>query len=755
MFEQRDKRHNEAPKQPEGEHTANDGQAANDEVRQRHGRLVSLMREELGLQYEERFQMAVDEDFHDHLQWTVEDASALMARGQAPAVFNEGRLSIEWITGTEKRNRIDYKILPREPNDEKGAEVQTKVVKYTDDVNLSRFHRSRAFKQAAVSGLGWLEEGINTEPDQEIIYSGSVDWRDVIRDSRSREVDYNKDGRYLFRRRKLDLDYVIALMPQSKGLLLGSSYVRDNDDPDEITEKWYLGERLTAAHDQDYATRLPSSYRDRGAYIGTSQMDGGRRSAVDLIEAWYKEPEEVQVFMDGPFAGKVADERNIQMAKAKSEGWRVYKSVRWVMRCMIMTEEHWLWDGPSPFQHNKFPLIPVWAYRRAGDGMAYGVWRGMRDAQVDINKRMSKALWAASANQVIADDDAVEDVEEARQEIARPDAWIAKKRGAELKKLESTADVQTSLQLADRSRMHLQNVSGVTPENMGRDTNASSGKAIIAKQSQGGMTTAELFENLRLSIQLAGQLRLSNIKQFMTARKVIRILGEAKPVEYLTINEFDPETGEFLNDVTATQADFIVSEQDWRANLQAAALEQFIELLKVIGPVAPNAVVNLLDLIVEQFDLPMKDEIVRRVRELNGQRDPTKNPTPEEQAAKQAAQEQVAAEQKLMMERVMAELAEIRAKTAQSDATATAKQVEALYMALQAGQIVATVPGVAPVADTIAKSAGFKDQDAATPAIPAAPQMPTMPAVPDAVQADGGMTGIETPQNDGAIPPQL
>lgn len=757
MFEQRDPRHNEAPKQPDGEFAAKDAQGANDEVRQRHGTLVSLMHEELDLQYEERFQMAVDEDYHDHLQWRVEDAAELMARGQSPLVFNEGRLSVEWITGTEKRNRIDYKILPREKGDDQGAEVQTKVVKYTDDVNLARYHRSRAFKQSVVSGLGWLEEGINTEPDQEIILSGSVDWRDVIRDSRSKDVDYNKDGRYLFRRRKLDLDYVIALMPEAKAKLLGSSYVRDNDDPDELTEKWYLGERLTAAHDQEYATRLPSSYRDRGAYIGTSQVDGGRRSAVDLIEAWYKVPEEVNVFMDGPFAGKVADERNVQMAKAKSEGWRMYKSVRWNMRVMIMTEECWLWDGPSPFAHNKFPLIPVWAFRRAGDGMAYGVWRGMRDAQMDINKRMSKALWAASANQVIADDDAVEDVDEARQEIARPDAWIRKKRGAELKKLENTADVQTSLALADRSRMHLQNVSGVTPENMGRDTSATSGKAIIAKQSQGGMTTAELFENLRLAVQLAGQLRLSNIKQFMTSRKVIRILGEAKPVEYLTINEYDPETGEYLNDVTATQADFIVSEQDWRANLQAAALEQFIELLKVIGPVAPNAVVNLLDLIVEQFDLPMKDEIVRRVREVNGQRDPTKNPTPEEEAAKEDQAKKAALEQKLMLERVMAEIAEVRAKVAQSDATAVAKQVEALYMALQAGQIVATVPGVAPVADAIAKGAGFKDRGGQDPNIPVAAPAPVpqqqMPPVPEAQQADGAMAGIETPANDGAMPP--
>jgi len=721
-------------------------------MQERHGVLISTLHEEMDLQAEERYQMAVDEDFHDHLQWTVDEAQELMDRGQAALVYNEGRLSVEWITGTEKRNRVDYKILPREKSDEQGAEVLTKTVKYTDDVNMARFHRSLAFKQSVVAGLGYLEESINIEPDQELIFSGSEDWRNVIRDSRSRDIDYNKDGRYIFRRKKLDLDYAIALLPKCRETLLGSSYTRDSEDTDELTERWYLGERLTAAHDYDYSLRLPMGQRDRGAYVGTSQADMGRRTAVDLIEAWYKVPETVKVFSGGPMMGKIADERDQRAKAAIDEGWPLYETVAWRMRVMICTEASPLWDGPSPFKHNKFPLIPVYAYRRRGDGMCYGVWRGMRDAQKDLNKRMSKALWSASSNRVFADKGAVDDVDEARAEIARPDAWIEINSNKNIKPVENTTDVNVSLQLADRSRMHLQNVSGVTQENLGRDTNATSGKAIIAKQSQGGTTTAELFESLRISIQIAGQIRLSNIAQFMTQQRVIRIVGQHKPVEWLTINEINPDTGEVLNDITAAQADFIVSEQDWRANLQAAALEQFIELLKVIGPVSPQAVVNLLDLIVEQFDLPMKDEIVARVREINGKRDPTKNPTPEEQAALEDKQKQAEAEKQLTMERVMAEIAEIKARVSDMDAKKVKSLIESMYSALQAAQIVATVPGVAPVADEIAKGAGFQDQGGQDPNIPAPAQQVPMQPPPELMQGDGAAAGIETMQNDGVMP---
>lgn len=90
-------------------------------------------------QYEERQQMQIDEDYYDHLQWRPDDARDLMERGQAPLVFNEARQIIDWISGTEKRMRKEHKVLPREPNDECGAELKTKLIQYTDDVNMSRF----------------------------------------------------------------------------------------------------------------------------------------------------------------------------------------------------------------------------------------------------------------------------------------------------------------------------------------------------------------------------------------------------------------------------------------------------------------------------------------------------------------------------------------------------------------------------------------------------------------------------------------
>lgn len=727
-----------------------------DETRRRHGVLMECLSQEEDWQAEERYQMSVDEDYHDHLQWSEEDALELINRGQAPLVFNEGRLTVEWISGTEKRTRIDYKVLPREDGDEAGADIKTKIVKYTDDVNLAPFHRSKAFKQAVIGGLGWLEEGINIEPGKERIYCASVDWRHVWRDSKSRELDYNDDARYLFRRKRLDLDYAIALLPDQREHLERAADARE----EEVEDEWFLGQRLTSAHDLDYANHTPMQARDRYAYIGTGYADSGRREAVNLIECWYKVPETVRVFSGGPLAGKVFNDADPRHLEQQLDGWSMYQSVAWRMRCMIATEDAPLWDGSSPFRHGRFPLVPIYAYRRARDGMCYGVWRGMRDPQYDLNKRMSKALWAASANRVVAKKGAVEDVEEARTEAARPDMFLEVNDPANIRFEKNAADVQFSMELANQDRMMIRTVGGVTGENLGHDTNATSGKAILAKQEQGSMTTADLFDNLRLAVQLAGKLRLSHIEQFMTERQVIRIVGKNKPVEWLVVNEYDPETGEYRNDITAREADFIVSEQDYRASLQQAALEQLTAMMGQIAAYAPQVVLSVLDLLVDLADIPNKDEMVARIRKATGQRDPAKKPSPDEMAAEQAAQQKQQVQERLGFAKLEADLKETLAKIGKLDSDKAKAAVETLYSAIQAAQIVTLNPGVAPVADVIAKGAGFQDQGGDDPQIPqpgAAPaaqpaqSVQPAPVAPPLQQADGVRTGIQTPAADGVM----
>jgi len=739
-------------------------------LRQRHGTLMQCLRDEAELQAEERTQMAIDEDYYDHLQWREEDAQVLMARGQAPLVFNESRQTIDWMAGMQKRMRTDFKILPREANDQQGAEAKTKVFKYVSDANLEQWHVSRAYKQAVTGGLGWLEEGINTDPTQEQIYVGSEDWRNVFRDSRCLDFDINRSGRYLFRKKRTDLDYAVALFQHAKDHLrqMSSGTLESLDRQDDI---WYLGERLTGSTDIGALwDRLPGRYRDRSAYIGgPGAADRGRRLAVDLMECWYRVPQPAQFFRAGPLRGQEFDPRNPGHAQIQSDRWAIQQAVVMRMRVMIATESAPIWDGKSPFKHQSFLLVPVWGYRRGRDGMCYGLMRGMRDLNDDINKRASKSLHAASSNRMTYEKGAFDDPEQAREEAARPDMALEVNGSLQRVRFEKpSADMQMNMELLSFDREMMRNVGGVTQANLGQDSRAISGKAIGLQQDQGSLTTSELPDNLRLARQIAGRLRLAHIEQFMTQPQVIRILGDASPIEWMPVNQEQPD-GSVLNDLAASQADFIIAERDYRESFAQAAMEEMMELLGKIATYAPQVVMNVLDLVVDSAEIRNKDEWVARIRALNGQRDPTKRPTPEEQQA-QAEKDAIAKEQQqLGMEQLRLSLEELRAKIGKLDTEALLKRVESMYSALQAAQIVALTPGVAPVADTIAAGAGFKDQGGQDPNIPApaggvpgvAPGQPGLPGnqvnpdraattegapLPDTAHGlDGVRGGIQTP----------
>jgi hypothetical protein len=724
---------------------------ANEATEKRHATLMTTLRDERDLQGEERLQMAIDHDYYDHLQWREEDAQLLMDRGQAPLVFNESRQTIDWVSGMQKRMRMDETVLPREQADQTSAEIKSKVFKYVSDANLAQWHESKSYKQMVIGGLGWLEEGINTDPGATVIYSGSEDWRNVYRDSRSRQFDL-KDARYMFRRKQTDLDYAIALLPDAKQHLVQQAGISDVEhgaaNGDDV---WYLGERLTGSTDMVGNNSLGHQFRDRSAYIGGSEVkDSGRRLSVNLIECWYRVPESIKVFASGPQRGKEFDPKNPGHAQLETDRWKMYAAVTQRMRVMIATESAPLWDGKSPLRHQNFLLVPIWGYRRGRDGMCYGLMRGMRDINDDINKRASKAIYAASSNRMIYKKGAFKDIEIARQEAARPDMALEVDHLENVRFEKPQADMAMNFELLSFDREMLRNVGGVTDANLGRDSNAISGKAIGLQQDQGSLSTSELPDNLRLAKQLAGRLRLSHIEQFMTEKQVIRIVGEGQPIEWVTVNE-QQEDGSVLNDIANSEADYIIGERDYRETYAQAALEQMMELLGKIATYAPQVVMNVLDLVIDSAEIKNKDEWVARIRKLNGQRDPTKAPTPDETAKQQKDNADNERAKAIQLETLQAGLDKLRGEVSKLDTESMLKRVESMFSALQAAQVVAMNPTVAPIADTIAQGAGFKDQAGQDPNIP----QPAAPQVSQVTPMDAGMPVMDPSQQEQGMDPAM
>lgn len=665
---------------------------------QLHRKLVGYYQRELERQSVNRAEQAQDEDYYDNDQWSAEDQATLKDRGQMPLVYNVISTTINWVIGTEKRSRTDFKVLPRRKESGKPAERKTQILKYLSDVNRTPFHRSRAFEDSIKVGVGWLEDGVQDDDDGEAIYSRYESWRNMLWDSASTEFDLS-DARYIFRSKWIDYDVGVAMFPTR------TTHIQEAcRDAGSFGTDW--------EHGDDAMDALEDSLED-----GTIDHMATSRDRFRAIECWFRTPTKVKRLRGGDFKGEVFDP-NFQPHVDEIESGRalIVEKVMMRMHVAIMTTGHLLYVGPSPYRHNRFPFTPIWCYRKGRNGLPYGMIRGMKGIQDDINKRASKALHIMSTNKVIMDEDAVPDIDDFIEEIARPDAVIVKRHGKEII-LNADRDLADAhLDLMSRSILMIQQQSGVTDENLGRRTNASSGIAIGRRQEQGAMATAGPFDNLRFAAQVQGEKQLANTEQFMTEEKAFRITNMRGTPEYVTVNDGLPE-----NDIISTKADFIISEQDWRASVRAAQVEELLALLGQLAPVNPQIALVMLDLVVESMDLPQRDELVRRIRQVTGMRDPdAEEPTPEELAQAEA--------QKIQQQRqdalADATIAEKQASAAQKGATAqkvTAEaekaraalasgNVDATIKALQAAVQMLSVPAAVPVADQLLHESGFQSR---------------------------------------------
>ncbi len=614
-----------------------------------------------------RLDMAMDADFYDNMQWDPEDADLLRSRGQMPLVYNEVAPMVDWVIGTERRSRVDWSVLPRTEDDVELADTKTKVLKYVSDINRTQFVRSRAFSDSVKVGVGWVDDGVRDDPTEDIIYSKYEDWRNVIWDSSSYEHDLS-DARYLFRWRWVDEDIALMMFPDRAYQIRQAVEEATRNTTDGWEEDtWYSAQDMQN-------TKSGTLYAS-----GVGVMADAKRRRIKLIECQYRKPTKTKIVANGPLKGAIFNDKDqVLVDLVIRTGSMIVDKVMMRMHVAVFTESHLLGVGASIFRHNKFSLTPIWCYRRGRDRLPYGIIRRVRDVQQDLNKRASKALFMLNTNQIIADEGATDDWNQLRDEADRPDGMIIKKAGKEVVIRRDTDAATGQIQMMTLAAQSIQKSAGVSQENLGRQTNAVSGEAIKARQLQGSVVTTEPFDNLRLATQVQGEKQLSLTEQFYTEEKVIRLTGNKGALEWVRINQPEQQADgsiRFINDITASMADFVVSEQDYAGTLRQVMFESLNQLATRLPP---EVALRLLTVAMEFSDLPNKDEVAEQIRKLTGERDPNKPMTPEEadQAEQQMAQQSEAMQ--MQRQQAMQALDEQAAKIREINARAAKLESEAM-----------------------------------------------------------------------------
>jgi hypothetical protein len=219
-----------------------------------------------------------------------------------------------------------------------------------------------------------------------------------------------------------------------------------------------------------------------------------------------------------------------------------------------------------------------------------------------------------------------------------------------------------------------------------------SGVAIQHKQFAAQQQLAMPLDNLQRTRHMLGEKLLNLMKQFYTEERVFRIAGmdmrTGRATETkIAVNQYDQETGTYINDLTEGDYDVVITEQPMQVTFDNSQFQQALELRQA-GVAIPDVVM------VQHSTLQRKQEIVEQMSAMR-QIDP--------------------------VDEAKAEL--IKAQTIRTLQEAVSTAVEAMFSSTQAANQIATMPAVAPLADQLLKSAGFEDKD--TPPIIPSSSLPT------------------------------
>lgn len=269
------------------------------------------------------------------------------------------------------------------------------------------------------------------------------------------------------------------------------------------------------------------------------------------------------------------------------------------------------------------------------DGDRYGFIRNFKGAQDEINHRRSKALHISNSKRLIAEKGALDSVEKARQEWARPDGVIEVNPGKKVEPENQQADLAAQLEFLQEAKNEIENF-GPNPAMVGQGLEDSSGRAIALLQQAG---IAELgpyilaYRTWKIRVYRA----IWNIVQrYWTAERWIRVTDDQNLMQFIQLNGLGiDQYGQpaIVNALGALDVDIILDEGPDTVTMMQDVFQTLRALLPSVAPMmSPPVAQAAIEIMIESAPLPEASK-----QRFKSAIDQGQQPDPARQAAQQAA----------------------------------------------------------------------------------------------------------------------
>lgn len=544
--------------------------------------------------------------FESGKQWDVHLTSK--RRNKPNYEFNRIRQLIRRVTGQQLKNKPNIKVRAVEDNDKDVADIYNGLIKNIEVQSSAENAYDTAFQWACGGGYGVLRVIADYEPgdsfDQRLIIKTVMDPMTCFCDPSAREFD-RSDARYWFitelvpreefKKRWPKLDPVDFDMNQAT-----DSYDREwfNEDEVRIAEYWY----------SEPVTKTIYMLSD-GSVTNADEFDLIKDAMANPpVDPQTGQPEWQPVTIKNGADGKPM--------MREVETTEVY--------CALVYGGGQL-EAPTKWGGTLIPIVPQWGDLIAIDGKQIysGMTRFGRDSQMIHNFEMSTLVEVVAKlpnSPIKATPAMIKGLEPYYERLGYDDPPVLlynhdpMSPGASPSR-EPMAQMPTALiNLANIAGDEMKATLGVYDASLGAQSNETSGRAIMARNTQADTANFVYVDNQVKSLKRLGEILVDAIPAYYDAERTIRILGDDLGETFVKINH--PVMGidgqiHVENDLTRGKFDVVctVGKSYDTARMEMADFGQTIA--QIPGPI--GAIGQFL--MFKSMDVPGIDMYVQAVRQ--------------------------------------------------------------------------------------------------------------------------------------------
>lgn len=530
--------------------------------------------------------------------------------------FNKIRRIINMVTGFQRKNRKATTCVPTEGSDEVTADQFSSLMGWV--ANRSNMYEviSNAFEGALTTGMNLLSLWMDyrNDPLSGDIRIDNLSYNGYMIDQFFTKQDLS-DCNFIWTRKYMTRTQVIGLMPERES---------------EIME-------LRGGQRDEKFTFLPENFNITNPDL------------LSYDEYWYLDYRKQKILVDsvsGETLEWTGDNDRLKLFINRFPQITVRNIQKQTTKLAVVVGGKPFYDGPNPYNIDKYPFIPVMAYFEPDipyyEWKIQGMVRSLRDSQYLYNRRKVIELdileSQINSGLKVMEDSLVDDSDAFLSGQGR--ALFIKKDApqgmASIEQIPPPSVSPSMMALSESLSRELMEISGVNEELLGSADDDKAGILSMLRQGAGLITLQKLFDQLDFSQKLIGETIIDLIQSNFTPGKVARILAE-------------PPSSQFYNKAFQ-KYDCVVSEGILTDSQQKAQFIQYNYLKEMGLPIPSDLLIDVAPVVKKK---ELKEAVMQQEQALQQQQNmQTQVQIKEAQSRINLAEARTVADQGLGVERL-------------------------------------------------------------------------------------------------------